>query len=132
MWPKASQGLPGQFPLQGPDPAEDAVQVPLHLHQRPGVVQEVLTLLLQAGTGQVVEIQHHLIGLLKVVQHVLLGQHDGIDVIPVHHAQDSAAEDPRGRVQGIHLFFLLHGLHIWQPCSCFRDGGALPSLNLIH
>lgn len=32
------------------DPAEDTVQVPLHLHQGPCVVQEALVHLLQAGT----------------------------------------------------------------------------------
>lgn len=32
------------------DPAEDAVQVPFHLHQGPCVVQKALAHLLQAGT----------------------------------------------------------------------------------
>lgn len=49
-----TQGLEGEGEPGGtehpPDPAEDAVQVPLHLHQGPRVVQEALTHLLQADT----------------------------------------------------------------------------------
>lgn len=32
--------------------------------------------------------------------HVLLGQDDGADIVRIHHAQDAATEDPRGRVRG--------------------------------
>lgn len=42
--------------------------------------------------------------------HVLLSQDDSVDVVCVHHAQDAAAEDPRGRVRGVHLFLLLRCL----------------------
>lgn len=87
--------LPDQLPFQCPDPTEDAVQAPLHLHQGPHVMQEVFDHLLKSGTGQV-EVHDHHVALLKVVQHVLLGQDDGVDLTNIHHAQDVAAEDPQG------------------------------------
>lgn len=54
--------------LGPPDPAEDAVQVPLHVHQGASVVHEALAHLLQPHAGQVVEVQKHLVGFLKAVQ----------------------------------------------------------------
>lgn len=51
-----------------PDSPENAVQVFLHLHQRSGVVEETLVHLLHSHTGQVVEVQQHLIGFLKPVK----------------------------------------------------------------
>lgn len=76
------------------DPAEDAVQVPFHVHQGAGVVHEALAHLLQPHAGQIVEVQKHLVGFLEAVQHVLLGQNYGVDVISVHHAEEAATEDP--------------------------------------
>jgi hypothetical protein len=51
-----------------PDPSENAVQIPFHVHQGAGMVHEALTHLLQPHTGQIVEVQKHLVGFLEAVQ----------------------------------------------------------------
>lgn len=51
-----------------PDSPKDAVQVLLHLHQGARVKQEVFVHLLQPHVGKSIEVDQHLIGLLKAVQ----------------------------------------------------------------
>lgn len=51
-----------------PDPSEDAVQIPFHVHQGASMVHEALAHLLQPHAGQIVEVQKHLIGFLEAVQ----------------------------------------------------------------
>lgn len=83
-----------QLPLQCPNPAENAVQAPFHVHQGAAMVHEALTHLLQPHAGRIVEVQKHLVGFLEEVQHVLLGHNYGIDVTSVHQAEEAATEDP--------------------------------------
>ena len=54
-----------------PNSPEDDVQIFLHLHQGASMHQEMLIHLLQPDVGQAVEIDQHLIGLLKPVKPVL-------------------------------------------------------------
>uniref|UniRef100_A0A672UZ16 peptidylprolyl isomerase n=2 Tax=Strigops habroptila TaxID=2489341 RepID=A0A672UZ16_STRHB len=86
-------------PCCPPDPPEDAVQILLHLHQRLGVVEEALAHLLHADAGQVVEVEQHLVGLLKPIQ-------------PAREKRTELGKDPgrlpvlRGPVPpGTHMFF---------------------------
>lgn len=63
------RGATGELWRAGPpDPSEDAVQVPFHVHQGASMVHEALAHLLQPHTGQIVEVQKHLIGFLEAVQ----------------------------------------------------------------
>ena len=81
---------------ESPYSPEDAVQIFLHLHQGASVHQEVLIHLLQPDVGQAVEVNQHLVGLLKAVQPVGRAD-DG----PLHQASSTPT-----LCQG--FFLLLH------------------------
>lgn len=56
------------WPQHPPDATEDAIQVPPQLHQYTRVLQEALAHVLQTSAGQAVEVDQHLVGLLKAVE----------------------------------------------------------------